>query len=158
VAFAASLFLAVLLGTATAVTALEIARRHAESARGAAEKAKGEAESARNDAERARNREANARRAADAARVGEANAKEELRLRLVQNVDIPNAFHSIEQDDLFGSLAWFADALRLEQGDPLREEPHRVRLEAFLQACPKFTHMYFHDGAVKCAAFSPDGR
>ena len=84
--------------------------------------------------------------------------KEELRLRLVQKVDLANGFQAIERGDPFTSLAWFADALQLERGDPSREEAHRTRLAVALRQCPKLAHVLFHDGVVWHAAFSPDGR
>ena len=85
--------------------------------------------------------------------------KEELRLRLVQKVDLANGFHvMLDEGDLFGSLVWFADALRLEQGDPRREEVHRTRLAMTLRWCPKLNQVFFHNGAVTHASFSPDGR
>src|SRR5262249_43226687 len=33
-----------------------------------------------------------------------------------------------EEGDLLGALSWFAEALRLDRGDPRREEAHRLRL------------------------------
>ena len=65
---------------------------------------------------------------------------------------------STDQGDLFGSLAWFADAHRLEQGDPSEQDLLRIRLNAVLQHGPKLYQVLFHDGSVNHAAFSPDGR
>jgi WD40 repeat protein/tetratricopeptide (TPR) repeat protein len=148
IALALTILLTALFGTAAALTTLamiriEGERRNTEIARQKADKARGDAESARNEA--------------NAAREGEANAKKELRLRLVQNVDVANGFQAIDRGDTFGSLAWFADALRLELGDPGREETHRIRLATTLRQCPKVTQILFHDGPVSEVVFSPDG-
>jgi WD40 repeat protein len=56
------------------------------------------------------------------------------------------------------ALPWFAEALRLEQGDPNREAIHRTRLAAALRQCPELPAVWFHEGRVTDAAFSPDGR
>ncbi len=146
VALAASLLLALLLGTATALTLQ--ANRRIDQSRKLAEKAKADAESSRNEAVMARDGEAQARGKIE-------SLKEELRLRLVQNVDLANGFKAIDQGDPFSSLAWFADALRLEPGDPRREEAHRILLAMALQQCPKLTHVLFHEGRVVHAEYQP---
>jgi WD40 repeat protein len=46
----------------------------------------------------------------------------------------------------------------LEQGDPQGEEAPRTLLAMTLQNCPKLTQVFFHEGIVTHAAFSPDGR
>lgn len=56
------------------------------------------------------------------------------------------------------ALPWFAEALRLEQGDPAREAVHRTRLAAALRQCPELPAVWFHEGRVLDAEFSPDGR
>ena len=155
-ALTSALVLAALLGTfATLATsaALRIDR-----ARRAEAKARREAELARDGALRAREGETLARRLeADARRLVE-GLKEALRLRLVQKVDVGNGVRLQDQGDLFSSLAWFADALQLEQDDPERGSGHSIRILATLSHCPKLTQVLFHDGLVSHAAFSPDGR
>jgi WD40 repeat protein/tetratricopeptide (TPR) repeat protein len=64
----------------------------------------------------------------------------------------------VDDGDLFGALPWFAEALRLEEGDRAREEMHRMRFAAVLQRCPRLTQLWFHEGPVTSAVFSPDGR
>src|SRR5262249_41001063 len=59
--------------------------------------------------------------------------------------------------NLLSSLPWFAEALRLGQGDPSRAENHRARLAAVLQQCPKLAQVWFHEGPVSHAEFSADG-
>jgi tetratricopeptide (TPR) repeat protein len=135
VALVSSLVLAALLGTASILTTMALfridrARKEAMVQRAIAERAKGTIE----------------------------GLKEELRLRLVQNVDVANGFRRIDEGDPLGSLVWFADALRLEQGDRRREEIHRNRLAATLPFWPRPSRVFFHDNVVTSASFSPDGR
>src|SRR5262249_29604364 len=63
----------------------------------------------------------------------------------------------LEDEDLFGSLIWFARALKLEE-DEARRQTHRTRIAAVLRECPRLGQLWFHDGAVTDVAFSPDGR
>lgn len=55
------------------------------------------------------------------------------------------------------ALPWFAEALRLEQGDLFRESVHRARLAVALKQCPELPAVWFHEGRVMDAGFSPDG-
>ena len=97
-------------------------------------------------------------------RRAETNA-EESRQRLV-HLNIAHGTRLVAEGDLFASLPWFAEALRLEKGIPEREEMHRMRIEMVLQKCPKLVQHWFHDGPVDVdtyrtgddAKFSPDGR
>src|SRR5262249_12652438 len=63
-----------------------------------------------------------------------------------------------EQGDLHGALPWFAEALRLDQGDPAREENHRLRLAATLQRAPKLVAGWSTEAGPDPAGFCPDGR
>ena len=83
--------------------------------------------------------------------------KDELRLRLVEKVDVANGEKLIDEGDLLGSLAWFADALRLEQGNLDGEGIARTRLISMLLHCPRLTQVVFHGELVADAGFSPDG-
>ncbi len=82
---------------------------------------------------------------------------EESRQRLVR-LHVTSGTRLLEEGDLPGSLVWFAEALKLDRGDPRREEVHRVRLAAILRQCPKLVQVWPHDQAVDHAEFSPDGR
>jgi WD40 repeat protein/tetratricopeptide (TPR) repeat protein len=82
----------------------------------------------------------------------EETRKELVRLQVARGVAL------LDEGDLFGSLSWFADALKLDEGDPRREEMHRERLAAVLRQCPKLAQIWFHEGPVHYAEFSPDGR
>jgi WD40 repeat protein/tetratricopeptide (TPR) repeat protein len=68
---------------------------------------------------------------------------------------VANGMRRAEEDDLPGALPWFAEAL---YRDPEREEVHRLRLAAALRQCPRLSQLWFHDGPVNCAEFSPDDR
>jgi WD40 repeat protein/serine/threonine protein kinase/tetratricopeptide (TPR) repeat protein len=85
-------------------------------------------------------------------------AREELRVRLVEKVDIVHAIELMDQGDLFGSLAWFADVHRLEEGDRERDDRLRMRLNAILQHGPRLDQVFFHGDMVSHDEFSPDGR
>jgi WD40 repeat protein/tetratricopeptide (TPR) repeat protein len=64
----------------------------------------------------------------------------------------------VNEGDLFGALPWFAEALRLDQGDRARAEMHRQRIAATLAQCPRLVHVWSHEKQTTCARFSPDGR
>jgi WD40 repeat protein/serine/threonine protein kinase/tetratricopeptide (TPR) repeat protein len=119
---------------ALAALAMSAARteadRQADAARGHAEEAK-----------EARQREAEERQRAEA--------------RLAR-LYVSNGTRALEQGDLFGSLPWFVEALKIEQGQPERAELHRIRLRSILRGCPRILALH-HDG-LKGARFSPDGR
>jgi WD40 repeat protein len=66
--------------------------------------------------------------------------------------------HSIDEGDLFGSLPWFAEALRLDQGDAEREDRDRIHLALTLRQCPKTVRLWFYARETDYARFSPDGR
>ncbi len=64
----------------------------------------------------------------------------------------------LERGDVLAALPVYAEVLALDSGDPAREQLHRLRLGAALARCPKLAQLWFHDGPVHHAAFSPDGR
>jgi WD40 repeat protein/tRNA A-37 threonylcarbamoyl transferase component Bud32 len=82
---------------------------------------------------------------------------EESRQRLVR-LHVAQGAHSLEEGDWFDALLWFTEALRLDQGDPAREEMHRLRIAAVLRQCPRLLQVWSHEGPVRDADFSPDGR
>jgi eukaryotic-like serine/threonine-protein kinase len=77
--------------------------------------------------------------------------------RALIRLNVTNGTHYLEDDDLFGSLIWFARALKLEDDDA-RRQAHRTRIAAVLRECPRLGQLWFHDGAVTDVTFSPDGR
>jgi WD40 repeat protein len=82
---------------------------------------------------------------------------EESRRRLVR-LNVAEGGHALDDGDWPGSLVWFAEALRLDRGNPEREKMHRMRFGAVLRLCPRLVDLGFHDGPVLGAQFSPDGR
>jgi serine/threonine protein kinase len=100
--------------------------------------------------------QADARREAERTADAERKAREQDRQHLVR-LHVGSGLRQLDEDDLMGSLPWFAEALRLDQGDALREENHRLRLGTVLRQCPRLLHMWFRDGAVTVTVFSPDG-
>src|SRR5262249_43396886 len=83
----------------------------------------------------------------------EANA-EESRQRLVR-AQVATGAGLMEQGDLHGALPWFAEALRLDQGDPAREENHRLRLAATLQRSPRLVALWSTEAEPGRAVFCP---
>lgn len=81
----------------------------------------------------------------------------ESRDRLVR-LHVATAVRLMDEGDLMASLPWLVEALRLEQGDPKREEAHRLRIEAVRQQCPKPVGMGTHAGPINHSELSPDGR
>jgi WD40 repeat protein len=81
----------------------------------------------------------------------------ESRQRLARLV-VANGARLLDEGDWFGSLVWFAEALRLDQDHPERERTHRRRLAAVLDQSPRLGQLWFHKAAVRHACFSPDGR
>jgi WD40 repeat protein/serine/threonine protein kinase len=75
-----------------------------------------------------------------------------LRLRVISGNQL------VDMGDLLGSLPWFARALELEQSHAERAAMHRIRLGTVLRQCPTFSQLWFHNGRVLWASFSPDGR
>jgi WD40 repeat protein/tetratricopeptide (TPR) repeat protein len=63
---------------------------------------------------------------------------------------------SLEQDDPFGSLVWFAHAME-EEPDPARKAIHEMRLRASLGQLPRLVHLFTHD-QPDLATFSSDGQ
>ncbi len=69
-----------------------------------------------------------------------------------------NGTRALDAGDPFGSLVWYGEALRLDKGDPVREEAHRVRLATALRRCPRLVQVWFGNKDDAPAAISPDGR
>jgi WD40 repeat protein/serine/threonine protein kinase len=63
-----------------------------------------------------------------------------------------------DQGDLHGALPWFAEALRLDQGEPAREEAHRLRLASALHHAPRLAALWNAEDGNGLATFCTDGR
>ncbi len=111
------------------------------------------AEAERNAAQREREAKSDAIRAEKVAR----ERAEDSRQRLVR-LNVANGIRLMNEGNFFDSLVWFAEALKLEQGEPAKEETHRTRFAAVLQQCPTLVQLFVQDSAITHAEFSPDGR
>jgi WD40 repeat protein len=81
---------------------------------------------------------------------------EESRQRLVRfNVGTGNRL--VQDGDYFASLLWFTEAMRLENDNAAREDVHRRRFGAVLRLSPPLEQLWFHEGFIHSAEFSPDG-
>ncbi|MBI4660252.1 MAG: protein kinase, partial [Verrucomicrobia bacterium] len=69
-----------------------------------------------------------------------------------------NGVRLMDERDLFTSMVWFTEALRLDQGNRDGEYAHRLRIGSILQQCPKLVGLAFHSGLLWHLEFSPDGR
>jgi eukaryotic-like serine/threonine-protein kinase len=98
----------------------------------------------------ARDDEAEQRRRAE-------TSAEESRQRLVL-AQLARGADLTERGDLHGALPWFAEALRLDQGDPAREENYRLRLAATLKRSPKLVGLWSTAAGQGRAVFCSDGR
>jgi WD40 repeat protein len=92
----------------------------------------------------------------EALRRADASA-EESRRRLVR-LHVTQGARSLDAGDWLGALPWFAEALRLDEGHPGREQMHRVRLGCVLRQSPRLLRLWFHEGPVCQARFNPEGR
>jgi WD40 repeat protein/tRNA A-37 threonylcarbamoyl transferase component Bud32/tetratricopeptide (TPR) repeat protein len=121
-----------------------------------AEERRAEAELARNEEVRAKQAALEAGVAAEKARNAAEASDRQNRQRLV-GLMTANGLRAMAEDDPFGALPWFAEALRLEQSDPAREEIHRLRITAALQKLPRLVQQWRCDPQDVPAEFSADG-
>jgi WD40 repeat protein len=81
---------------------------------------------------------------------------EERRQGLVRfNVSTGNRL--VQDGDSYAALLWFTEALRLENGDAAREDVQRRRIAAVLHQAPELSQIWFHEGFLYSAEFSPSG-
>ncbi|MCI0536854.1 MAG: protein kinase [Verrucomicrobiales bacterium] len=81
---------------------------------------------------------------------------EENRNNLVR-FHVANGVRQMDEGDLLGSLPWFVEALRLDEGNRAREEMHRRRIESVLKQAPKLVAIGAHEGAIEHSELSSDG-
>jgi WD40 repeat protein len=93
------------------------------------------------------------RRALDRAeRYAAENRRQLIRLQVTEGA------HCLDEGDWFCGLVWFTEALRRDQDDLERVAMHRLRIGMVLRQCPALRGLWFHDGPVRHAEFSPDSR
>src|SRR5262249_26107727 len=96
----------------------------------------------------------------------ETNRQRRIATRNLVRLHTAHGTRLMDEGDLFGSLLFFTEALRLDAGSAQREEPHRIRIASVLRECPKLVGLFAHERgtnddvepAIKQAALSPDGR
>ena len=81
---------------------------------------------------------------------------EESRQRVIQ-LNVAAGVRAMGDGDWSAALLWCAEAMRLENGNPFTEEPHRYRFASVLREMPALRQMWFHGAAIFSAEFSPDG-
>lgn len=101
--------------------------------------------------------EAAARKAAEEEEEKARRVAEQNRQLLVKN-QLADGFALLEKGDLLSSLVWFAEALKHDEGQPLRERAHRVRLATVLRDSPNLQLIHASHEGVRDACFSPDGK
>jgi WD40 repeat protein/serine/threonine protein kinase len=107
--------------------------------------------------EEERDRAVGLQKQAEAARGEEQVQRRRAEERLVR-FNVASGMQLVDEGDLLGALPWFAEALRLDQGDARREERHRLRLAAVLRHVPRLVQVWSHGHPVQYAEFSRDGR
>jgi WD40 repeat protein len=83
-------------------------------------------------------------------------AREEHARKVAADVSFGN--RAMETGDLLGALPFFAEALRLDQGNEKAQRNDRLRVGSILASCPKIIHMWFEPKEVRDAEFSSDYR
>jgi WD40 repeat protein/serine/threonine protein kinase len=116
-----------------------------------------DADTARRDEEWQRKRAvlAQKERETEAAR---ANALAEDNHRQLVRMSVANGARSWDAGDRWNGLLWYAEALRLDRGNPQHEGVHRARLKNFSEQAPRLTKAWHVPGGVGAAEFSPDGK
>jgi WD40 repeat protein/serine/threonine protein kinase len=72
-------------------------------------------------------------------------------------MNVAAASERMDEGDFLRALPPLGEALKLDQGDPAREEGHRYRLGSVLWATPRIIQLCPHDGIVTSSSFSSDG-
>jgi WD40 repeat protein len=135
-----------LAGTIASTVLAIVANRRA----GELERAKLVVEGANRDLQEANAREQRAGREAE--KLALENRKQLARIHVSRGTRL------MQENDLCRALPHFVRALELDAGDPQREQIHRVRIGALLAHAPRLLCMVKHEGPVRYASFSHDGR
>jgi WD40 repeat protein/tRNA A-37 threonylcarbamoyl transferase component Bud32 len=85
----------------------------------------------------------------------DANARESQQ-RLVRSY-VADGNRLLDDGDPFAALLWFAEALRLDAGDPAQEAGHRLRLASTLRQSPRLLQVCIHGSPLSGATFNRDG-
>ncbi|HVM51376.1 MAG TPA: protein kinase [Candidatus Acidoferrum sp.] len=71
---------------------------------------------------------------------------------------VDNGVQRLDEGNYCAALLWFTEALRLDEGDPAAEAPHRLRIATVLKQCPSVLALLLHAKPVVSVEFSPDGQ
>jgi WD40 repeat protein/tRNA A-37 threonylcarbamoyl transferase component Bud32 len=86
-------------------------------------------------------------------------AKHQADVQALVRLNVINGTHYLEDGDLFGSLIWFARALKGDgEANSERRETHQMRIAAVLRQCPRLSQFWTHAESVTDVEFSPDGQ
>src|SRR5262249_48158559 len=78
------------------------------------------------------------------------------RQRLIRQY-VANGQRFVDKGEPLGGLPWFVEALALET-DAASQTVHRRRIGLILRQSPRLEHLLRHDGGLRAAEFSPDGK
>ncbi|MGH7967726.1 MAG: protein kinase domain-containing protein, partial [Limisphaerales bacterium] len=70
------------------------------------------------------------------------NRQRQAALRSLVSLRVATGTRFLNDGDLFDSLLSYAEALRLDSGNRVREEGHRIRIASVLRQCPKLVGMF----------------
>ena len=87
-----------------------------------------------------------------------AAARAEAGRRQLVLMNVAAASERMDEGDFLRALPRLGEALKLDEGDPAREEGHRYRLGSVLGGTPRIIQLCPHDGIVTSARFSSDGQ
>jgi WD40 repeat protein/serine/threonine protein kinase len=99
-------------------------------------------------------------RLAEAAQTAQDREKHQAHMAREQvlRLSVANGVRLENEGDLTGALLWFAQSLRLVEGDADQERVHRLRYASVLQHFPRLLQVLSHTNGLHYAVFSPDGR
>lgn len=127
----------------TALSAERTQRQQADDQRQAAQTARGNAETRRREAEQARQ---------------EAQRQQRLATAQLRQNYLATGLSAMESGDLLAALPPLRNAMKLDQGDPLRMQIHRIRLASVLGQSPRSRYLWRFPAHLATAQFSPDGK
>jgi eukaryotic-like serine/threonine-protein kinase len=87
-----------------------------------------------------------------------AMARAEAGRRQLVLMNVAAATERMNEGDFLRALTPLGEALKLDQGDPAREQGHRYRLGSVLERTPRIIQLCPHEGIVTSASFSSDGQ
>ncbi len=105
----------------------------------------------------AKEKEQVARQEAQKAKASAVAKSEEIR-KFPSKQYVQRGSRALDDNDYSLGLLWFVQALKLDAGDADRERDHRLRVANTWMHMPRITAMFFHDGPIKHAEPSPDGK